>query len=217
MTDTLDTSDMLLIHRVIRREIGQLPALLRATRDDPARARLVGAHATEMLDFLHHHHAGEDELLYPLLRDRVSLDAELLDRMDAQHAEVDEAVAAVRKDLPAWTAAPDAATGERMAARLERMFGVLVDHLAEEEQQLLPIVAAHVSKAEWDKLGEHGMASIPPKRRMVILGHIIEETSDEERTRFLVNVPAPARLAYRVIGKRQFARQVATIRGGAAG
>ncbi len=64
-TTGIDTRDMLLIHRVIRREVGGLPGLFRATRDR-ARAARVAAHASEMLDFLHAHHTGEDELLWPV-------------------------------------------------------------------------------------------------------------------------------------------------------
>lgn len=112
----------------------------------------------------------------------------------------------------AWSATGDAATGERMAAQIEGMLIALVEHLSEEEAELLPIVSANVTQAEWDKLAEHGLGSIPPKRRLVTLGHILEETDDTERTRFLLNVPAPARLAYRLIGKRQFAREAAAIR-----
>jgi hypothetical protein len=67
----IDTRDMLLIHRVIRREIGRLPGLFR-TAGDPARAARITAHASEMLDFLHVHHTGEDELLWPALRRRPS-------------------------------------------------------------------------------------------------------------------------------------------------
>lgn len=208
----VDTHDMLLIHRVIRREIGALPRLFRAATNDSARAKIVGAHAAEMLDFLHHHHQGEDELLYPLLRARVTLDAALLDRMDAQHVAVEKTVRALRAELQCWMRSPSPEVSERMAAAVEAMLPVLIEHLAEEEQ-LLPIVARTLSKTEWDKLGEHGMSAIPPKRRLVVLGHIIEETDESERTRFLVSVPAPARLAYRLIGKRQFARATAAIRG----
>ena len=49
---------------------------------------------------IHAHHTGEDELLYPLLRERAALDAELMDRMDAQHAQVSDAVAAIDAELP---------------------------------------------------------------------------------------------------------------------
>jgi hypothetical protein len=76
---------MVLIHRVIRREFGQLPRLFRSAANDRARSEVIGAHAREMLRFLHTHHTGEDELLFPLLRERAALDPELMDRMDAQH------------------------------------------------------------------------------------------------------------------------------------
>ncbi|MCW2892080.1 MAG: Hemerythrin cation binding domain protein, partial [Actinomycetia bacterium] len=46
-----------------------------------------------------------------------------------------------------------------------------------------------------------------------ILGHITEETDDAERQRFVQVVPAPARLAYKLIGHRQFTRETTAIRG----
>jgi hypothetical protein len=76
---------MVLIHRVIRREFGQFPRLFRSAANDRARSKVIGAHAREMLHFLHTHHTGEDELLFPLLRERAALDPELLDRMDVTH------------------------------------------------------------------------------------------------------------------------------------
>ena len=121
----IDTHDMILIHRVIRREIGQLPQMLRGAANDPTRARLIGAHAAEMLDFLHVHHSGEDELLYPLLRERVEFDRELIDRMEAQHAEVSDAIDEVRAGLPHWSTTADADAADQLAARIETMLPVL--------------------------------------------------------------------------------------------
>ena len=141
------------------------------------------------------------------------LDPELMDRMDAQHAQVNDAVAAISAELPAWTASADVAAGERMAARIEATMPTLIDHLAEEEQKLLPIVAVTLTQNEWDALGKHGMSAIPLTRRLIILGHITEETDAAERQKFLQVVPAPARLAYKLIGHRQFTRETATIRG----
>lgn len=185
----VDTHDMLLIHRLIRREIGALPALFRGAAGDVPRAKLVAAHAREMLDFLHVHHTGEDELLWPVLRPRVSLDAELLDRMAEQHAQIAEGVKAISGGLAGWAQTADAATGDQLAARLEATHAVLLAHLKEEEERILPLVAQHFSQAEWDALGKHGFAAIPGKRRLVILGHILEETDAEERVRFMHHVP----------------------------
>jgi hemerythrin-like domain-containing protein len=209
----VDTHEMVLIHRVIRREFGRLPQLLRSAAGDRARSKVIGAHAREMLDFLHTHHTGEDELLFPLLRERAVLDPALMDRMDAQHARVDAAVAALGAELPAWTGSADAAAGERMADLIDATMPTLIEHLAEEEQQLLPIVSVTLTQSEWDALGKHGMSAIPLARRLVILGHITEETDEAERQRFLRVVPAPARLAYKLIGHRQFTRETAAIRG----
>lgn len=209
----VDTHEMVLIHRVLRREFGQLPRLFRAAAGDRARSKVIGAHAREMLTFLHTHHTGEDELLFPLLRQRAALDPRLMDRMDAQHAQVDDAVTAVDAELPAWTASADAAAGERMAARIDAMMPALIEHLAEEEQEILPIVSVTLTQSEWDALGRHGMSAIPLTRRLVILGHITEETDDAERRRFMKVLPAPARVAYKLIGHRRFARETGEIRG----
>jgi hemerythrin-like domain-containing protein len=209
----VDTHVMLLIHRLIRREIGALPALFRGAAGDVPRAKVVAAHAREMLDFLHHHHSGEDELLWPVLRPRVSLEAGLIDRMQAQHAQIATAIDAVNAELPGWAETADAAVGERMAAQLETAQPVLLAHLKEEEERILPLVAQHFSRAEWDALGKHGFAAIPGKRRLVIVGHILEEADEQERTEFWHHVPPPARVAYKLMGRRQFTRDVAKIRG----
>lgn len=210
---SVDTHEMVLIHRVIRREFGQLPRLFRSATNDRTRSKVVGTHAGEMLQFLHTHHTGEDELLFPLLRERATLDPELMDRMDTQHALINDAVAAVGAELPAWTASADGAAGEQIAALIEATMPTLIDHLTEEEQKLLPIVSVTLTQSEWDALGKHGMSAIPPTRRLVILGHIIEETDDAERQRFMQVVPTPARLAYKLIGRRQFTRETTAIRG----
>jgi hemerythrin-like domain-containing protein len=208
----VDTHDMVLIHRVIRREIGQLPRLFRSAANDPARSKIIGAHAREMLDFLHHHHTGEDMLLFPLLRERRVLDPELVDRMDAQHAQVNDAVVAINAELPVWTASADAAAGERMAARIDTTMPTLIGHLDEEEQKLLPVASVTVTQSEWDALGKDGMSAIPVTRRLVLLGYITEDTDDAERQKLMQEVPAPVRLAFKLIGHRQFTRETAAIR-----
>jgi len=206
----IDTRDMLLIHRVIRREISRLPALIRAATE-PGRAARIAVHAREMLDFLHIHHTGEDELLWPVLRPRVSLDGDLIDRMEEQHAQISAAITDVLHDLPAWTSSADPAAGERMATRLESVSDVLAAHLAEEEQRILPLASEHLTQQEWDVLAQHGFAAIPARRRLVILGHILQEADDAERQWFLQRVPLPARFAFVLIGRRQHAREAVAI------
>ncbi len=44
------------------------------------------------------------------------------------------------------------------------------------------------------------------------LGYITEETDDAERQKFMQVLPAPVRVAYKLIGRRQFTRETTTIR-----
>ncbi|WP_331760048.1 hypothetical protein OG285_35980 (plasmid) [Streptomyces sp. NBC_01471] len=105
------------------------------------------------------------------------------------------------------------AAGERMAAVIDTMVPTLIDHLAEEEQEILPVVSVTLTQREGDALGKYGMSAIPLTRRLIILGHITEETDGAERQRFMRVLPAPARLAHKLIGHRQFTRETTTIRG----
>jgi hypothetical protein len=100
-----------------------------------------------------------------------------------------------------------------MAALIDATMPALTDHLAEEEQKLLPIVSVTLTQSERDALGKHGMSALPLTRRLVMLGHITQETDDAERQKFLQVVPAPARLAYKLISHRQFTRENTAIRG----
>ena len=111
-TDRPDTHEMVVVHRIFRRESGLLPAMVRAVAPgDTARAALVAESVRDYLDGLHNHHTGEDELIWPLLLARVDLEQELVLRMEAQHEMVAAALARVGELLPAWQASADPASG----------------------------------------------------------------------------------------------------------
>src|SRR4051812_7726675 len=68
----IDTSDMLFAHRVFRRELRSAPELIGGVEaGDTKRSALVADHLGYIVAGLHHHHAAEDELLWPPLRTRV--------------------------------------------------------------------------------------------------------------------------------------------------
>jgi iron-sulfur cluster repair protein YtfE (RIC family) len=188
----IDTRDMRLIHRVFHREFGRLPGRVRAAAGHRARTRRVAAHLAEMLDLLHTHHTGEDLLLWPVLRPRVTVQTGLIDRMEAQHDQLAVAITAIRADLPGWATSADPAAADRIAAAVEEMAGGLEVHLAEEEDHVLPLVSQVFTQAEWNALAGHGFAAIPRRRRLLILGYILDEATPEERARFLRQVPPPA-------------------------
>src|ERR1700741_1965392 len=88
--DTVDTWEMVVVHRLFRREFGLVPGLLRNVAEgDRERGAVVADHLVVLVDGFPHHHSAEDEMLWPLLLERVGeLDGELVHRMETQHETV---------------------------------------------------------------------------------------------------------------------------------
>ena len=209
-----DTSDMVIVHRMFRRECALLPQLVAAVAGgDLARARTVAGHAREVLDMLHHHHLGEDELLWPRLSARTRFHADLLARMDSQHQGLAVLLEHAATSFTAWQNAPTAPTSTALSALLEQLSAGLNEHFDEEEAAVLPIVERVITAAEYQEVGQRGLVSIPLTRRLVVLGYLLEGATPQERSDFLAAVPAPARLAYRLIGARQHRHETTRLRG----
>ena len=183
---------MVVIHRVFRREFGLLPAFIRGVAaDDLERAKVVADHANGLLRFVHVHHSGEDELLWPVLLDRVAVESDLILRMEHQHEHVAALVPQAQELVTGWAAQPSTERGEELASAFEEIASVLNEHLGEEESQILPLVEANLTVDEWSRLGQHATANMAPPELMASLAAILEEADDEERAMFTVVLPPP--------------------------
>ena len=183
---------MVVIHRVFRREFGLLPALIRGVAaDDLERAKAVADHAAGLLRFVHIHHSGEDEFLWPVLLERVEVETDLIRRMEDQHVHVAALIPRAQELLPSWAAQPSTERGEEVATTFEQIAAALDEHLGEEEKQILPLVEEHLTVEEWSRLGQHATASLSPPDLMASLAAILEEADDDERAMFTAVLPPP--------------------------
>jgi len=165
---------------------------------------------------LHHHHSAEDELLWPLLLGRVDMEAEIVLRMEAQHETIAATLTKVSGTIDAWEAAPSAATAAPVLIAMRAHLAALREHLADEEEHILPMAAEHLAVAEWARLGERFAEQTPKDKLLIFLGAILEEATPLERAATLANLPVIARIVWRAVGRRQYARRMALIRGGIA-
>lgn len=210
-----DTWQMNYVHDQFRREFEQLPDLLRAVpAGDVTRAKIVGGHARLVTDFLHHHHQGEDEMLWPKLLSRCpdKLDQELIHRMESQHAHVSELIEQINALLPGWIASGNAADRDRLADLYNELQTPLDEHLREEEERVLPLVSEHISQEEWEQLGKANERSIPITKAMLMIGSMLEHQGPHT-ARFYAQLPLPLRAAYRLGGRRSYTRYQARLRG----
>ncbi|GAA0457283.1 hypothetical protein Ade02nite_06320 [Paractinoplanes deccanensis] len=216
MTTTTDTWDMIMVHRVFRREFRLMPALVRAVAPgDTARAEVLADHLASVALGLHHHHTAEDEMVWPLLLRRAAMHADLINRMEAQHERLHEPLARIDKILPSWRATASVADRDELADVIAQASVALDEHLADEESEILPIIEEHLSPAEWHAVGERGREILPKgKMALIFLGALLEEATPDEERRFLAELPAPARLLWRLGGRRTYAKARDRVRQG---
>jgi len=172
-----DVRDMYLIHTVLRREL-RLGALgVRAVPEgDAERAALVVDHLRFIDSVLHHHHASEDRLLWPLLLDRAPVEAgALVPVMEEQHAAIDVALAEVDARIPEFAATAGGGAGAALADAVDGMVKLLVEHLAVEEERALPLMERSITQDEWTQVTSDGAAAFEQEKIPVLFGMLMYE------------------------------------------
>ncbi len=213
LTRTCDTSDMFIPHGMFRDAFGCAGDLI--DPDVPAddnRAASVVTFYENVLAFLHAHHGAEDAMLWPLLRERAPEQAALLDRMDAQHAAVDEVIRTALRRLSAYSAAPTASTAASLVTAIRRLAVELDAHLVEEEREILPLAAVTVSQDEWGALPGWAMSYFTGDKIWLVLGLLFEQMTDTQVATTLKHVPAPVREMWATAGSRDFATLIEAVR-----
>ena len=214
--DTLvDVRDMIVVHTALLREFRLLPrAVARVGTGDARRAAVVDRHLGFLCDLLHHHHEGEDALLWPKLRDRLPAAAQaFLDEVETQHAGLDASLRAVAAARPRWTADAGAAHRDELIGSLETVYGLLKEHLDTEERSVLPLAAAVLTDAEWKAVGEQAVAAMPKPALLLAFGMFAYEGDPAVLRDMLAPAPALPRLLLPRIAPRAYARRARQVHG----
>ncbi|MEV6537673.1 hemerythrin domain-containing protein [Streptomyces sp. NPDC051665] len=209
-----DVHDMVVVHRTFRQSCAELPELVRGLRPgDIERAQLVVDAVRFMLMGLEAHHVSEDEFLWPRLTDRTTLNADAITRMEEQHHRLEELVTRVRGALDGLAADPRPSRCEQVAAQLTELGSVLTAHMDEEENTILPLAAEYLTVAEWEELGEISLAKLEKKHLLRAFSALMAVATPDEQQAILAKAPLPARVLWRLTGRRSYARWEARLHG----
>jgi hemerythrin-like domain-containing protein len=214
--DTLvDVRDMIVVHTALLREFRLLPgAVARVGTGAVRRAAVVDRHLGLLCDLLHHHHEGEDTLLWPKLRDRLPAAAMAhLDEVEAQHAGLDTALRAVAAARTRWTGDAGAAHRDALVAALDDLYGQLKEHLDTEERAVLPLAASVLTEAEWKAVGEEAVQAMPKPALVLAFGMFAYEGDPAVLRDMLASAPAVPRLLLPRIAPRAYARRARQVHG----
>ncbi len=209
-----DTRDMLAVHDAFKRAFGDAPGQLASVRDgDAQRARCLADYLGEVLWLLHAHHAGEDELLFPLLSERAPEERELFSRMEAQHAALVSSLEAAESTGERYGRSGSEVDGQALAVACSALREALVEHLDQEEKDVLPIAARCVSPPEWGALPAHALSHYEGTRVWLPFGLVLEAMPHAMREDLLRHVPLPLSQMWFGGGSDAFSEEMATIRG----
>lgn len=206
-----DVSDMFAVHQALRDTLDCAPQLVRGVdATDAERLALITNLYDNVLKFLHVHHEGEEQLIFPRLRERCPDQAELLDLMASQHADVVELFQRSSGALAAW-AGGEASAQEGSATALGELGGRLEEHLGEEESQILPLCAEHLSAEEWGALPGHALGSFTGDKVWLILGLIRQRMTQASCDEMLANMPPPAVEMWTTMGEEAYKNLMAEV------
>lgn len=211
---TCDASGMIEIHRLFTRTFGESPDLVRAVAaGDTAHAAAVATQLETLSTALHAHHEGEDQRLWSALDERAPSCASHVARMKEQHAALLVHLIALDGAVPAWRASASEADAAPVLAALDGVNAALALHLPDEEANIVPVMEYTITEAEVDWFSEHGRRAVPKGQTWQQLGEILASQPDGGDAWLRTHMPAPGRIAWRLIGRRQYAKHRAALEG----
>jgi hypothetical protein len=205
-------------HSIFRGEFRRAPGMIRNVAEgDTHRAGVVAGHMQFLLEALSDHHTAEDELLWPLLHERVHSDVEpIIGVMESQHAQIHEEIETLSGQLTGWATDPSSAHRDALADTCESALTVLEEHLSAEERDVLPVAARAVSQSEWDAIGERAMGALPKDKRMLVLGTIRYWAPRDRSAAVASDIPRPVRPFVTAMADRAFRKEAVAVHGTAA-
>ena len=188
-----DTTMMRIVHDAYRRDLARAADALGDGQTPPLRRRSIGRHLTWMMRSLHAHHTGEDQGLYPLVRQRAENDPDavsVLDRMSREHEAVADAMRAVEAAGQALATEGTEAAAQAALAALDDLRARLLPHLREEEDEAMPIVRRLITAAEWGAIDQEHHVDPKSMAELGFEGHwLIDGASASDRRTVLEQVP----------------------------
>ena len=188
-----DVSDMYAVHRALLGALDAAPECVGRAGPDPARVEVIGSFYENVIEFLHVHHSGEDELIYPVLEERCPESRPELARVNDQHQSLYAPMDAGRSAVATWRKAASTASAQAVIDAIASIAAALRPHLAEEEAVVLPLAASWISPDEWGRQAGHNMMSFQADKPWLMLGLVREQLDQEHRDGMLAGMPPEMR------------------------
>ncbi len=207
-----EVGDMFAVHHAILGALDAAPDLVTKAGADPERVATISSFYDNVLEFLHGHHSGEDELIYPLLEQRCPDLDDVLERIDAQHTLLYEPMDRAWELISAWAAAPSQDGAVSVVDAINKINETLRPHLAEEEQTVVPLASQWLSPEEWGQLPGHALGTFRKDKPWLAMGLVQEQLTPEQRAGMLGGMPPELQSLWSNDWEPQFQSFIADVR-----
>jgi len=192
-----DQTGMYVMHHAFRRDLTAFETAVRQTPvGDRATWQALRARWERFATVLHHHHEVEDRSIWPVLvahaeESRDDAAQQTLRAMEDEHADIDPALAAVRRGFASMVEHPCDDHRNALDVHVTAMRAALLDHLRHEETEALPYLQRVMTAAEFEA-SEKAAAAGYPVRLMPFLLPWVAAGLPDEVTRRLIGGAGPA-------------------------
>ncbi len=195
-----DVSFMRALHAALRRDLSRLRDAAGHLDGSAGAPPTVLAGWDAFRAQLGNHHSAEDDDLWPVLREELSDPGDLasVDAMVEEHRHIPRALAGVDTALRG---------GGELAASVQVLSTVVLDHLAHEEREVLPLIEQHMTRSQWRAFLHKERTRRSPRERPEFLTWILDHASEEDAAAVLAEMPPPARLVYRRVLRPRYDAQ----------
>jgi hemerythrin-like domain-containing protein len=160
-------TSMVVTHRAMRQDLARLTALLGRLAGDadpqPRRTQAVCRYTAALLAQIRIHHDNEDHIVWPLIAATARQSVDLTPLTDDREA-IEAAADRARQALASFGAHPG--TLAELHVSVSELRDMLDEHIADEEQQLLPAMRRYLSAEayRWCERQAGRTASLPARR-----------------------------------------------------
>lgn len=213
-----DQTGMYVMHHAFRRDLLSFGAAVRNTPVTEAGVwQALLARWDRFIDVLHHHHDVEDRSLWPLLRGHAESagsaeDLETLADMEAEHEVIDPALRATRAAFDAMATHPCEDHRHALDIRVTAVREHLLDHLAHEEGQALPLLQRTLTLEENRAFEATVARAYPPRVIPFVLCWSMHELPAEARDRLVAQAGQVYAVVHRLLRGRFERRERAAFR-----
>jgi hypothetical protein len=199
-----------IIHAAVRRDLHRFDQALGGFPDGSReRANQLSGAWDNLEHQLHHHHADEEAIFFPMLSN-LGAGTALMDELEAEHADMVTALATANASMRSFTAEPTAATARTARVRVADLHASFDAHVTHEERDLEPFAAGQLSTPEW-KAAQKAVRKAHKGETGTFFAWLMDGADAETAAALRDEIPAPVLFIIGHVAGRGYQRRIASV------